>query len=214
VAEFLQLFAIGVLSSYGACFMSCWPIALPFITATSQDWKTRLFAALSFLTAKLIVYVILGVLAAYLGRFLTVWISRYSQILFLLSGVAIIILGIRAVLIGKHPCSRLFKRLKIKENIPSAAFLGVFAGLIPCATSTAVLAYIAFSAPSPFVGGLLGLAFGLGKFFSPLIPLSIFSKSIEKRLKINVKWVRIICAALVIFLGLRLIFSGINFLDF
>jgi len=208
MSDLLQLFMIGIASSYGACFVSCWPIALPYVTAAGEGLRGRLYAALSFLSAKLVVYVVLGTVAALLGRMMTGWIAQHAQTLFTLSGIAIIILGVRAAFTGKHPCGAYVKRFRIKGKAASAALLGVIAGILPCATSTAVLAYIAFSAENPLIGASLGFAFGLGKFFSPLIPASLLTNYFENRFKLNRAWIRTICALLVVILGLRLILDG------
>ncbi len=208
MSDFLQLFLIGIVSSYGACFVSCWPIALPYVTAAGDGLRGRLYAALMFLSAKLVVYVMLGAAAAFLGRIMTGWIVQYTQVLFAISGIAIIILGIRAAFTGSHPCGAFFKRLRVKGKMASAALLGVFAGILPCATSTAVIAYIAFSAENPVMGASLGFAFGMGKFFSPLIPASILANYFENRFKIDRVWIRYACALLVVILGLRLILKG------
>ena len=208
MSDFLQLFLIGIASSYGACFVTCWPIALPYVTATGERLRGRLYAALAFLSAKLVIYVLLGTAAAFLGRILTGWIAVYANVLFVISGLAVIILGLRAAFAGAHPCSVLLKRLKVKGKIGSAALLGIFAGILPCATSTAVVAYIAFSAESPLTGATLGFAFGIGKFFSPLIPASILANYFENRFKVNQTWIRYACALLIFILGLRLIQKG------
>jgi len=205
MSDFLQLFLIGIVSSYGACFVSCWPIALPYVTATGDTLRGRLYAAIAFLSAKLVVYVILGTAAAFLGRIMTGWIAQHAHVLFVVSGIAIIILGIRAAFTRTHPCNAFLKRLRVKGKVASAALLGVFAGILPCATSTAVIAYIAFSAESPLTGAALGFAFGVGKFFSPLIPASILTKHFENRFKLNHVWIRYVCALLVVILGIRLI---------
>jgi len=208
MSDFLQLFLIGIVSSYGACFVTCWPIALPYVTATGEGLRSRLYAALAFLSAKLVVYVMLGTAAAFLGRIMTGWIAQHAHVLFVVSGIAIIILGLRAALTGTHPCRVFLKRLKVKAKIESAALLGIFAGILPCATSTAVIAYIAFSAESPLMGAALGFAFGVGKFFSPLIPASILTNYFQNRFKINQLWIRYACALLIFILGLRLIQKG------
>lgn len=210
MSDFLQLFFIGIASSYGACFITCWPIALPFVTASGEGVRGRLNAALAFLFAKLIVYVLLGTFAALLGRMMTGWIALYAHVLFIISGMAIMILGVRAALTGSHPCGTFLKKLKVKGKVASAAILGVFAGILPCATSTAVMAYIAFSAENSLTGALLGFAFGVGKFFSPLIPASLLANYFESRLKLNRVWIRYVCAILVVILGLRLIYKGIG----
>ena len=208
MSDIVQLFMIGVVSSYGACFISCWPIALPFVTATGKTWHARLNAALAFLSAKLVVYVLLGAAAATLGRTMTGWIVRSSSVLYIASGIGIILLGVRAVYTETHPCGTFLRRLRVRSKVASAALLGIFAGVLPCATSLVVMAYIAFSAQSPLTGATLGFAFGAGKFFSPLIPASLLANYLEGRLKLNRIWLRRICALLVIVLGVRLMLTG------
>lgn len=208
MSDIVQLFVIGVVSSYGACFISCWPIALPFVTATGETWQARLNAALAFLSAKLLVYVVFGAAAAVLGRTMTGWVARSTNVLYIVSGMAIVLLGVRAAYTETHPCGTLLRRLRLRTKVASAALLGIFAGVLPCATSLAVMAYIAFSAQSPLTGATLGFAFGVGKFFSPLIPASLLTNYLEGRLNLNRVWLRRICALLVIILGLRLIGSG------
>lgn len=207
--DFLQLFLIGIASSYGACFISCWPVALPYVTAAGDGVRERLKGALAFLCAKLVIYVLLGAAAAFLGRLLTGWIAMNAHVLFIISGLAIVLLGAGAAKSAAHPCKAFLKKLKVKGNLASAALLGVFAGLLPCATSTSVMAYIAFSAEKPLTGAVFGFAFGLGKFFSPLIPASLLASCFENRLKVNRVWMRYVCALLVVILGLRLIQKGI-----
>ena len=207
--DILQLFLIGVVSSYGACFISCWPIALPYVTAAGDGLRDRLRAALAFLSAKLVVYVLLGAAAAFLGRLMTGWIVLYANALFIVSGIAIVFLGASAALTETHPCGAFLKMLRVKGNAASAALLGIFAGILPCATSTAVMAYIAFSAENPLTGAAFGFAFGIGKFFSPLIPASLLANYFENRLKISRIWMRYVCALLIVILGLRLILKGI-----
>jgi len=205
--DLLQLFLIGVVSSYGACMISCWPIALPFVTATSDAWTKRVQAALVFLLVKLVVYGVLGFTAASLGRVLTIWLRLHGEILFAVSGGAIVLLGVRAALTGVHPCSAILRRLKPSKGLTSSALLGLLVGIVPCATSTAVLAYIALSAESPLSGAALGLAFGAGKFFSPLLPATVFVGYFESHFKLNRVWMRWICGMLVATMGLRLLFS-------
>lgn len=208
--DLLQLFLIGIVSSYGACFISCWPIALPYVTATDDRLRVRLRAAIAFLSAKLLVYVVYGFSAAILGRLMTGWLTDHATTIFIISGVAIMILGLKAALSGSHPCNAILKRLKLTNKTVSAALLGIFAGIIPCTTSAAVLAYIAFSAESALMGAGLGLAFGFGKFFSPLIPATILADYFANRLKSLTVWLRYICALLVVVLGLRLILQGLS----
>lgn len=205
MADLLQIFLIGVVSSYGACLVSCWPIALPFVTAADEGWRKRLQSALIFLFAKLIVYTAAGFAAAALGRILTGWLKVHGEALFITAGLAIIFLGLRAALTGTHPCGALFRHIKPGQGLASPALLGLFAGIIPCATSVAVTAYIALSAETPLFGAALGLSFGAGKFFSPLIPAALLVSYVEGRLKINRIWMRWGCGLLVCIMGLRLI---------
>lgn len=202
----LQLFLVGVVSSFGACLISCWPIALPFVTASSDCWRGRLRSALVFLGAKFLVYGALGFVAGALGRVLTGWLRLHGEALFLVSGSVILLMGIRASLSGAHPCGGVLNRLRRERSLSSPALLGLFVGLLPCTTSTAVMAFIAFTADSPLIGALMGFSFGAGKFFSPLLPATALSSYFTTRFKVNMVWMRWICGALIATMGLRLIF--------
>jgi len=202
--DLLQMFVIGVVSSYGACMISCWPIALPFVTAASDVWQRRLQSALVFLLAKLVVYGVLGFAAAALGRVLTIWLRFHGETLFVLSGGAIVLLGVRAAFTGVHPCSVALQRLKLGQGLSSSVLLGLVVGILPCATGTAVLAYIALSAESPLAGAALGLAFGAGKFFSPLLPATVFVSYVAAHFRPNRVWMRWVCGMLIAAMGLRL----------
>jgi len=205
--DLLQMFVIGVVSSYGACMISCWPIALPFVTVASDTWQRRLQYALVFLLAKLVVYGVLGFAAAALGRVLTVWLRFHGETLLAISGGAILLLGVRAMLTDAHPCNAALRRFKLSHGLTSSALLGLIVGILPCATSTAVLAYIAFTAESPLFGAALGLAFGVGKFFSPLLLATVFVSYFAAHFKPNRVWMRWMCGILIATMGLRLLFS-------
>jgi len=207
VSDVLQLFLIGVVSSYGACLISCWPVALPFVTAMNEGWRRRLQWALVFLFAKLVVYGIVGFAAAVFGRGLMGWLRVYGAALFVVVGTVIFLLGVRAALTGAHPCQKLLGYFQPSKSLASPALMGVFLGLLPCPTSLAVTAYIALTADSPLLGAVLGLAFGAGKFFSPLLPTTVLFSYFEGRMRVNRVWMRFISGVLVAMMGLRLILS-------
>jgi len=122
-------------------------------------------------------------------------------------GAAIFLLGVRAALTGAHPCQKLLGHFRPSKSLASPALLGVFLGLLPCPTSLAVTAYIALAADSPILGAVLGLAFGAGKFFSPLLPATLLFSYFEGRLRVNRVWMRFISGVLVSIMGLRLMLS-------
>jgi len=207
--DVFQLFLIGVVSSYGPCLVSCWPVALPYVTATGKGLKGTLKASLLFLSAKLVMYGIMGSIAGLLGWMFTDWIHAHGGITFIASGVLVAVLGLKTALSGAHPCKGLIKRIARSNDSLSFILLGIVISILPCATTMAVLAYIAFSADGASYGALLGLSFGAGKFFSPLIPASLLAGYLGAKIKVNNKWLRLVCAAIVIILGIRLALLGI-----
>lgn len=207
--DFLQLFLIGVLSSYGPCLVSCWPVALPYITSHNKGYRETIKSSLVFLSSKMIMYGIMASLAGLLGHLFTGWLHEYSSVIFVLSGFLIIFLGLKSIVSNAHPCKNIFNYLSGINKSFSFALLGVLVSILPCATTLAVLAYIAFTAEGLLHGALLGLAFGAGKFFSPLIPATLLAGYFNNRFYKYNTVVKLVSAIIVVVLGLRLSIMGL-----
>lgn len=171
---YIDVFIIGVATSWGPCVSFCAPILFPYIAATQRGWLEGLKVTLAFSLARIIPYIILSLISATLGQYL---IARFYQtrpglIIYIAAGIFIALLGALIVL-GKseslHFCLP-FKKINAR-GIKEMALLGIIVGFAPCVPLLGLLAYIAFNAHNALHGASLGLIFGLGALISPLILL-------------------------------------------
>jgi len=169
----IELFIIGITVSFGPCLLFCSPVILPYIAATRKGWREGLGAVLIFLLARLIAYVLLGLLAGLLGELFAERFHQFDYLIFLGGGIFISLLGL-FIIFGKdyhyHLC-QVLRRQIVDNSIKGSIMLGLIAGILPCLPFLGVLAYIALKAEGLWQGAFYGLAFGMGKFISPLIPL-------------------------------------------
>ena len=125
---------------------------------------------LSFLTAKLAAYTILGFLLGALGSFFK--LSVTAQVA-LQVGVSLFMVGTALALVDAHPSFRYFilqppkfltRRVRSQSksgNIFAPAILGAFTIFIPCGTTQAMMA-LAVGTGSPWLGAAVLFAFVLG----------------------------------------------------
>ncbi len=66
----ISLFLQGLLLGAGPCLLVCGPVLIPYLASTQKTWKEGFAAALIFLAAKFLVYVLLGTIFGYLGALL------------------------------------------------------------------------------------------------------------------------------------------------
>ena len=176
----MELFIIGITASFGPCLAFCSPVILPYIAATKQGWKEGLVAILIFSFARLITYALLGLMAGLLGNLLAEQLCRFNHLVFLGGGILVSFLGV-LILFGKEPQHRLcqvLRRQVIDDSIKGPAMLGITVGILPCLPLLGVLTYIALQMQNLWQGAFYGLAFGIGKLISPLIPLGILASTV------------------------------------
>lgn len=216
----IELFIIGMTVSFGPCLLFCSPVILPYIAATRKGWREGLGAVLIFLLARLVAYVLLGLLAGLLGGLLTKLLHRFGYLVFLFGGLFISLVGL-LIIFGKEPfhhprlpgCSgqvcQILRRQVVDSRIKGPAILGLTIGVLPCLPLLGVLAYITLKAQNLWQGAFYGLAFGMGKFISPLILLGILASTLPAGL---IKSHRIygffsrICGFILFLIGVNLIF--------
>jgi sulfite exporter TauE/SafE len=154
-------------------------------------------------------------LAGLSGLFLRRFIDSNVSLFFRpASGIISIILGI-SILIGKkiNHFTYEFAANKI-TNFSSIFILGFIVGILPCAPLIALLFEIVLISHSPLMGMFYAFSFGLGTFLSGLIVLGslagIFTWIPAKILKSKISnfIFKIICAFLLILLGISIIFRG------
>jgi thiol:disulfide interchange protein DsbD len=213
LVTYLQLFGIGFgFGLSGPCLLVCAPVILTYVSGRQEAIGQNLADIMTFLTGRLLAYLVLGYLAG-LSALILKDFSGSRPVLWLrpLGGVIIILLGLYVFsgkqsfswLCGCRP-SRLF-------GLSSLFALGFIMGIFPCAPLIALLLEITLVAKSAVQGMLAAAFFGLGTFVSGLIVIGTLSGLIswlpQKFLKsASSNFVfRLICAALLIVLGLDLI---------
>lgn len=180
----IELFIIGITVSFGSCLAFCSPMILPYIAATRRGWKEGLVAILTFSFTRLITYCLLGLLAGLFGRLLTERLHQFDYLIFLGGGLFITLLGL-LIILGKEPHHHLcqvLRRHAVDSSVNGPIMLGLFVGILPCLPLLGVLAYIALRTQNLWQGAFYGLAFGMGKFISPLIPLGVLASALPERL--------------------------------
>lgn len=208
--EVFELFIIGMTVSLGPCLAFCSPVILPYIAATRKGFKEGLSAILIFSFTRLIVYCILGLLAVSLGRILIQWFQRFGYWVSLSGGLFISLVGLVIIFKGSYShyfCQLLGKQF-LDNHLKGPLLLGLTVGILPCLPILGVLAYIALKAQSLWQGFLFGLAFGAGKFISPLIPLGVLASSLPVGLIKNQRIYNFfsrLCGIILFLIGVNLI---------
>jgi len=214
-ATLLQLFGIGFsFGLAGPCLLVCTPVLISYLVGKQANSKQALLDISVFLFGRLLAYLLLGYLAGLSGLVLRQFAnSGLVSSLKLAGGIIIILLGIY-VWLGREPLSWLCKRKAgAIFNSGSLFILGFIVGVFPCAPLLALLLEIALNSKSPIGGMFYALFFGLGTFISGVIAVGalsgIFTWLAPKIFKSRTAGLlfRSACSALLILLGLNLIFK-------
>ena len=205
IITYFQLFTIGfTIGIAGPCYLTCSPVIIACVANRDNTWKKSIFNIITFLTARLCAYLILGFLAGYSSQYLKkMFMPQNIHIINLIIGIVIILLGI-LVLSGKRmPC---MPGKVSKFN--SIIILGFMIGISPCAPLLALLFQITLMSGAGWDGLFYALFFGLGTFVSGLIlfvPLSGLAVWVPLKILRSEKSMvlfRIVCGLLIILLGL------------
>lgn len=209
----LQIFGIGFsFGIAGPCFLLCTPVLITYVVGTKKDWGSVLRDVTTFLSGRLVAYMVLGFLAglsgAVLKQFTSLSVASYSRPL----AGAITIFFAFIILLNRenHECScpAPYGRML---NFGGIFTFGLLIGLSPCAPLLALLFDIVLLAKGPLSGMFYALSFGLGTFLSGLITIGVLTGLLAKipAALIRSKTVNIIfkiaCALLLIAMGLGLI---------
>lgn len=177
MGTFFELFIIGITVSFGPCLVLCSPLILPYIAGTRKGWKEGLVTILLFSFMRLLIFAFLGLLSSLLGSLFVIWLKEYSSFLYLGGGSLICIIGL-LIIFGQGHIEGLclfFKNQLIDDKLKGPIILALAVSILPCLPVVGVFAYIALKAQNIWQGIVFGLAFGLGKFLSPLIPLGVLA---------------------------------------
>ncbi len=216
VITHLQIFGIGFsFGIIGPCFLVCTPVLVTYIVGSKKKWAELFKDLLTFLSGRLLAYALLGTLAglsgAVLRKFTGSGLSSYFQPL---AGVvtiffAIIILANRTN--NERACPTIHDKI---FNFGGLFTFGFLIGLSPCAPLLALLFDITLMSKNALDGMFYALSFGLGTFLAGLITVGVIAGLLTRVPTALVKSktadiiFRIICALLLIALGLGLILKS------
>ena len=213
--EILKLFILGITVSFGPCIAHCSSVILPYIITTTRSWKGGLKAILTFSLARLTIYGALGLLAGMLGRAIIEQLLQFEVQIMIAGGVIIASLGLY-IFLGKKkefsPCQAAACKSVTHAGIRGSALLGLFAGVLPCLPLLGMLTFTALYAQGPWQGAFYGLAFGAGKFFSPLIILGILAGSAPAFLNRHSRafsYFNRLCGIVLVVIGISLLIPGL-----
>ena len=202
------LFISGLILGCGPCVGFCAPILAGFTAAYKPSLKKALIFYLSFSTAKLISYMILGALCGvFSGILKSSFFLNYLNIVNITLGFFVFLIGVLTI-ITREPLSSKYCSFLSKGNLSNASILGLLAGFSPCLPLLGILNYIIIISRSPFEGSFYAFIFGLGTSISPVILLVGLSGKLAGNFSKNNKiktLIRIVSSLILIYLGAGII---------
>jgi sulfite exporter TauE/SafE len=212
-------FMTGVFGAFH-CLGMCSGIASGFFV--HYGGEGRISPHLVYHGTRILVYTLLGASGAAVGQVLvqTGIIGKAQGIMFILAGLAVILIGLRVV--GLFPAKRKKQSPQIAVPLKEIASPGKAAsgkrfapliggllnGFVPCSLVFSV-AIKAISSANPLEAAMLMLAFGLGTW-PTMLSLTLLSALTIKRLSgIGIK----LAGVTVIALGIWTLYEGIVFFD-
>lgn len=205
----VSLFVLGFSASFGPCMTHCSLLILPHIAGTARGWKAGLKAILAFSFVRMAIYTVMGLLSGLLGRIFIEQLMRFERLIMIIGGLVVASIGLYIVF-GRKKAGhcRAGSHRFVPNGTKGAALLGLCAGVLPCLPLLGTLTYIALHAQHPLQGALYGMAFGMGKVISPLIPLGIMAAATPA---LFVRYNRVltgfakVCGIVLFFIGARLV---------
>ena len=221
---FITVFLQGMASFLSPCVLPLIPAYLTYMTGQSieimlEDKKAHralIFNSLAFILGFTLVFVLLGIIATSLGRFLHVNRDLIRRV----SGILIIFFGLFHT--GLIPLKFLNYDKRLNFNRGNAGFLSSFLiglgfsfGWSPCIGPVLASVYIMASQTATLFSGIILLAvysLGLGlPFFIIAMGLNFFQKYI-KGLNKHMGKIKIISGILLIIIGIMIYFNAFYFL--
>lgn len=204
-----SLFLLGFSAAFGPCIAHCSLLILPHIAGTARGWKEGLRAILVFLFVRMAIYGVMGLLAGLLGRIFIEQLLQFERSIMIIGGLVVTSIGLYIIFWRKRSghC-RAGSRRSVPGGANGAAILGLCTGILPCLPLLGAITYIALHAQYPWQGALYGLAFGMGKLISPLIPLGMMAATAPVLLA---RYSRVLsgfaklCGIVLFFIGARLV---------
>lgn len=196
------LFLLGLLYGTTVCSLTCLPYLGPYLLSTGRGFADGMKSSLLFLSGKLICYMFIGGLSAYLGSVLMLDKGMAPK---WIMGIAIIAFGLSIPFVSRGKCCN--KRQVMGKNI-SLFLVGISTSLIPC-PPLATMFMLAAKNGTLVSGISYGLIYGLGIILSPLViaggGLSVISKTIKAEIKGLVPYLQGISVVIIVVMGIRII---------
>jgi sulfite exporter TauE/SafE len=202
MAELAGLTLLGILYGSTVCSLSCLPTLGPLLVGEAGGFRQGLGLGASFMAGKVIMYSLLGALAAQVGTQL----DLAGRSLRILPGVVLVLTAIYLLAVQRGPCVKKC-RPSSKRPLPFLV-LGAATGIAPCAPLAAMMVFAAKTGSIP-LGAASGLFFGMGLMLSPMIlvggGLAFLSRKIGVELGAWQPWIRRVA-------GVVLLLNGVGIL--
>ena len=215
----LQIFFIGFsFGIIGPCFLVCTPILITYVAGSKRAWADVFKDIITFLSGRLVAYVILGFLAGLSGSVLKKFVSSNVSAYFQPLAGAVTIFFAFIVLLNRdnYECACPTKQSTI-FNFGGIFIFGFLIGLSPCAPLLALLFDIVLISKGALDGAAYTLSFGLGTFLSGFITVGIIAgiltripAALIKSKSVNTIF-KTVCALLLVALGIGLILKTYKF---
>ncbi|MFZ2356901.1 MAG: sulfite exporter TauE/SafE family protein [Candidatus Omnitrophota bacterium] len=201
------LFLLGLSFGSGPCIASCGPVLISYVAAKKNDLLKNIIIYLLFSFARVLVYIVLGLLIFLVGKFtIENVLGNFAKYVFIFGGFFIVILGF-FICIGKNIKIKFFQR--DKQNI---FIIGLIIGLLPCAPLLVMLSYIGLVSKSWPQALLYSTSFGIGTALSPLLLLvimaSFFNRILENLKEVYCRVFNFLCGLVMMLLGIHLIMQA------
>ena len=214
----IEMFIFGLGMGASGCMMYCAPMLALYVAGSKEGWRDGLRATLIFSFARLFTYVLLGLVAGFLGMLLDNFLQSpgFNTYLWISAGAFISLLGV-LIILGKEPRFHFCRTLSqhtVNDSTKSMALLGLIVGVAPCAPLLGILTDIA-SVKDPLLGAVYAFCFGVGTtIITPIVLLGVLSSVVPRLLFKNPKLLDIFrrsCGLLLLFFGARLIVDAIGY---
>ncbi|MFN3480720.1 MAG: sulfite exporter TauE/SafE family protein, partial [Thermodesulfovibrionales bacterium] len=120
------LFLLGLLYGTTVCSLTCLPCIGPYLLSTGSGFADGVKSSLLFLSGKVVCYMFIGGLSAYLG---SVLMPDKGMAAKWVMGIAIITFGLSIPFVSSIKCCN--KRQVLGKNI-SLFLVGISTSLLPC----------------------------------------------------------------------------------
>jgi len=211
-----SLLLLGLSFGIGPCLATCGPILIPYIVGNKKNTLKSLGVYFLFSSARIAVYLVLGVAVFFLGRLIIeMQLARFSRYISVFFGIFLIIVGALTAWgnnLGQRQengfCRFVHKNLLTRDK-KNVILMGLITGLAPCAPLLALFAYLGLVSKTWVHALIYSFSFGLGTLLSPLLILSLLAGLIPNLLtgqkQVYSKILSFVCGLVIIFFGVQLI---------